>query len=160
MRYSILIAPLMAMLFSAAADAQIRVPTIVQRVIPATRDKQHQTPVQFGIDALRADFLAQSGSDTVLFGGDTAVLGAPAKATLAAQAAWLRQHPEVVVRIEGHATTQDTRGHALAVGARRAQEVRDYLVLLGVPAAQLTAVTVGKERPVGLNARAVTILVR
>ena len=145
------------------ASAQLRVPTIIQRVIPATRDSAHQTsaaPVLAGIDALRADFLANAGSDSVYFGGDSALLGMPAKATLAAQAAWLRQHPEVIVRIEGHATQSDTRDHALAVGARRAEEVRQYLVLMGVPAAQLSAVTMGKEQPVGLNARAVTILVR
>jgi peptidoglycan-associated lipoprotein len=70
----------------------------------------------------------------------------------------LRQHPEVLVRIEGHADLGDTRDHALAVGARRAQEVRDYLVLLGVPSAQLSATSMGKERPG--PPRAVTVLVR
>jgi peptidoglycan-associated lipoprotein len=67
----------------------------------------------------------------------------------------------VVVQIEGHADAADTRDHALAVGARRAEAVRQYLILLGVPAAQLSAVTFGKERAVGVaNARAVTVLVR
>ena len=144
---------------ASVASAQIRVPTIVQRVIPGTRGQQ--PPQLTGIDALRADFIARTGTDTILFGGDSAMLGMPARTTLAAQAQWLRQHPEVVVRIEGHADLIDTRDHALAVGARRAQEVRDYLVLLGVPAAQLTAVTMGKERPLGPgNARAIIILVR
>ena len=115
-------------------------------------------PVLPGIDALRADFLAKSGADTVYFGGDSAILGAPARATLAAQALWLRQHPEVVVRVEGHADSSDTRDHALAIGARRAEEVRDYLVLLGVPAAQLSIMSWGKERPG--PPRAVTVLVR
>jgi peptidoglycan-associated lipoprotein len=63
-----------------------------------------------------------------------------------------------VVRIEGHGDASDTRDHALAIGARRAQEVRNYLVLLGVPAAQLSATSFGKERP-GAG-RAVTVLVR
>ena len=63
----------------------------------------------------------------------------------------------------------DTRDHALAVAARRAEEVRDYLVLLGVPAAQLSTVSWGKERiavmgtspdALALNRRAVTVLVR
>jgi len=115
-------------------------------------------PVLVGIDALRADFIGRSGADTVYFGSDSAVLGVPAKATLAAQAQWLLQHPEVLVRIEGHADPSDTRDHALAVGARRAVEVRDYLVLLGVPAVQLSATSWGKERP-GAG-RAVTVLVR
>jgi peptidoglycan-associated lipoprotein len=126
-------------------------------------------PVIVGIDALRGEFAAQSGSAIVYFGGDSSVLTPPAKATLAAQAQWLRRHPELVVRIEGHADPSDTRDHALAVGARRAEEVRDYLVLLGVPAAQLSTLSWGKERvavmgtapeALALNRRAVTILVR
>ena len=160
MRRLMILAAAVSATTPSAGWAQLRVPTIVQRMVPATRGKQAQQPVLVGIDALRADFLAQSGSATVYFAGDTAALGAPARTTLAAQAAWLRQHPEVVVQIEGHSATGDTRDHALAVGARRAEEVRQYLVLLGVPAAQLTAVSMGKERPVGVNARTVTILVR
>ena len=126
-------------------------------------------PVLVGIDALRADFLARTGSDKVYFGGDASVLTPAARTTLAAQAAWLRLHPEVVVRIEGHADPSDTRDHALAVGARRAEEVRSYLVLLGVPAAQLTTLSWGKEKvavagstpeALALNRRAVTVLVR
>jgi peptidoglycan-associated lipoprotein len=160
MRFVLILAGLGAGLAASAASAQLRVPTIVQRMIPATRDSKHQQPVVIGIDALRADFVAKTGSDTVYFANDSISLGAPARTTLAAQAMWLRQHPEVVVRIEGHAMISDTRDHALALGARRAAEVRSYLVLLGVPAAQLQAVSMGKERPIGLNARAVTVLVR
>ncbi len=129
--------------------------------LPGLRKRGPAQPVQpmlLGIDALRADFIARSGADTVYFGSDSAVLGLPAKATLGAQAQWLLQHPEVVVRIEGHADPSDTRDHALAVGARRAVEVRDYLVLLGVPAEQLSATSWGKERPG--PGRAVTVLVR
>ena len=148
-----------AALLAEPALAQLRVPTIVQRVIPATRGKQQQ-PVLTGIDALRADFLARTGGNTIYFSGDSTGLVPAARTNLAAQAQWLRLHPEVVVRIEGHAAPTDTRDHALALGARRAQEVRDYLVLMGVPAAQLTAVSMGKERPVGANSRAETILVR
>jgi peptidoglycan-associated lipoprotein len=111
-----------------------------------------------GIDALRSDFLARTGTDTVYFGADNAQLGGPARAVLQAQALWLLQHPEVTVRIEGHADTTDTRDHALAMGAKRAEEVRDALVLLGVPASQLTTMSWGKERPGA--PRAVTVLVR
>jgi peptidoglycan-associated lipoprotein len=141
---------LAAGLVASAAPAQLRIPHL--------RRDQPAQPVLVGIDALRADFRARSGSDTVYFVGDTAQLGAPARALLQAQAVWLRQHPEVVVRIEGHGDPADTRDHALAVGARRAQEVRDYLILLGVPAPQLTAMSWGKERPG--PPRATTILVR
>jgi len=133
------------------------------------RDPVPPAPIVLGIDALRGEFAAQSGSAIVYFGGDSSVLTPPAKATLAGQAQWLRRHPELVVRIEGHADPSDTRDHALAIGARRAEEVRDYLVLLGVPAAQLSTVSWGKERvavmgtapeALALNRRAVTILVR
>ena len=134
------------------ASAQLRLPVI----IPLSRGPQQ--PVVQGIDALRADFAAQSGGTTVYFGAGSAILGPPGRTVLAAQAAWLRRHPEVVVRVEGYGDTGDTRDHALAVGARRAEEARSYLVLLGVPAAQVSTTTWGKERP-GLG-RSITILVR
>lgn len=110
-----------------------------------------------GIDAVRADFAAQTGGTTVYFGAGSAILAAPAKLVLGAQAAWLRRHPEVAVRIEGYGDGGDTRDHALAMGARRAEETRDYLLLLGVPGAQVSITSWGKERP-GLG-RAVTVLV-
>lgn len=134
------------------ASAQLRAPGIVQRVIPGTRPQPLAPPV----DTLRADFLAKTGGDTIFFGNNVSGLAAPARATLAAQAAWLRQHPEVRVRIEGHGDTGDTRNHALAMGARRAEEVRSYLVLMGVPAGQVSTTTMGKERPG--SPRAVTVL--
>ena len=115
-------------------------------------------PVLQGIEALRADFAAQSGGTIVYFVGESAQLSPQAAAQLPAQALWIRRHPEIVVRIEGHADPSDTRDHALALGARRAEEVRDYLVLLGVPSAQVSAMSWGKERPG--PPRAVTVLVR
>jgi peptidoglycan-associated lipoprotein len=147
MRKLILFAALV--LAAGSVDAQI---------LPFLSKRGPQQPVVQGIDALRADFAAQSGGTTVYYGAGSAVLGAPAKTMLTAQAAWLRHHPEVVVRVEGYGDTGDTRDHALAVGARRAAEARDYLVLLGVPAAQVSTTSWGKERS-GLG-RAVTILVR
>ncbi len=126
--------------------------------IPFLRPRPPAQPVLQRIDALRADFAAQSGGTTVYYGSGSVILGAPARAVLAAQAAWLRRHPDVVVRIEGYGDTGDIRDHALAVGARRAEAARDYVVLLGVPAAQISTTSWGKERP-GLG-RAVTVLVR
>ena len=124
-------------------------------IVPLSRPPAQ--PALTGIDALRAEFAAQIGRNTVYFVSGSAQLGGPATAVLQAQAMWLRRHPEITVRIEGHADPGDTRDHALAVGARRAEEVRNYLVLLGVPAAQLSATSWGKERP-GAG-RAVTMLV-
>jgi len=146
-----------------AGTASAQLPGLRKRGAPPP------APLIVGIDALRADFVARSGSDVVYFGGDASVLTPQSAATLQAQAAWLRLHPEVVVRIEGYADSSDTRDHALAVGARRAEEVRSYLVLLGVPAAQLTTLSWGKEKPAVLgtspealaqNRRVVTVLVR
>jgi peptidoglycan-associated lipoprotein len=125
---------------------------------PAGAQRRPAPPMLAGIDALRADFLAKTGTDTVYFGSDSAILGPPAKAVLDAQAQWLLAHPEVAVRIEGYADSSDTRDHALAVAARRAETVRDDLVLMGVPAAQLSTMSWGKER-YGVG-RAVTVLVR
>ena len=126
-------------------------PAVAQRRSPAP-------PPLTGIDALRAEFAAQSGGSIVYFAMGSNEPSAQALRVLTAQARWIRQHPEVVIRIEGHADGGDTRDHALAVGARRAQEVRDYLVMLGVPAAQVTSVSWGKERPG--PGRVATILVR
>lgn len=136
---------------SSAAQAQL-FPFLGQR------PGKQAAPVLQGIDALRAEFAAQSGGTTIYYPANGVTIGAPARAVLAAQAAWLRRHPEIVVRIEGYGDGGDTRDHALAVGARRAAEVRDYLVLLGVPSAQVSTTSWGKEKP-GLG-RAVTVLVR
>lgn len=120
------------------------------------------------VDPVKADFRLKTGSDTVYFAGRGHVLDASARATLVAQAIWLRANPTVAVRIEGHSDLTDTRDHALGVGARRAAAVRDFLLMNGVPAAQVSAVSFGKERPAttgageamnALNRRAVTVLV-
>jgi peptidoglycan-associated lipoprotein len=151
MRKAFLLA--IAMAFAGEAAAQVRLPVIV----PLRGSAQRPAPPLAGIDALRADFRSRSGSDLVYFSGDSAVISVPSRATLGFQAQWLRQHPEVLVRIEGHADITDTRDHALAVGARRAQEVRNYLVLMGVPAAQISATSWGNEKPG--PARAQTVLI-
>ena len=134
------------------------VATAAEAQLPGLRRRGPTPPpvVQNPIEVLRADFAAQSGGTTVYFISDSAQLGPQATTMLAAQAMWLRRHPEVAVRVEGHADPGDTRDHALALGAKRAEEVRDYLVLLGVPAAQVSAMTWGKERPG--PPRAVTVL--
>ena len=134
----------------AASSASAQLPGLRKRDAPAQ-------PLLQGIDAMRADFVARSGAETVYFGYGGAVIGPAATATLQAQAVWLRQHPEVAVRVEGYGDPGDTRDHALAMGARRAEGVRDYLVLLGVPAAQLNTTTWGNELPG--EPRAITVLV-
>lgn len=127
--------------------AVVAVPASAQFPGLRRRDPTPQVPVQNPIDVLRADFAAQSGGTTVYFATGSAQLTPQAKLLLQAQAAWLRQHPDVAVRIEGHGDPTDTRDHALALGAERAAEARDFLILLGTPAAQVSSMTWGKERP-------------
>jgi peptidoglycan-associated lipoprotein len=146
-----------AALSLAAATASAQLPGLRKYTPTDNAQRSSQGATLLGIDALRADFAAQAGGTTIYFAPDAALLSPPARVVLTAQAAWLRRHPEVVVRIEGYGDGGDSRDHALAVGARRAEEARDYLLLLGVPAAQVSVTSWGKERP-GLG-RAVTILV-
>ena len=99
------------------------------------------------IELLRSDFVAKTGGTMVYFGVNSALIGAPARPMLEAQAQWLRLNPYVSVKIEGHGDGGDTRDHALALGARRAAAVRDALILLGVPPQQMSITTWGSERP-------------
>ena len=125
---------------------------------PAAAQRRPSPPVLSAIELARADFAAQSGGSIIYFSQGAYQPSVQARQVLVAQARWIRQHPEVVVRIEGYADGGDTRDHALAVGARRAQEVRNYLVTLGVPSTQVTTMSWGKEQPG--PGRVATILVR
>jgi peptidoglycan-associated lipoprotein len=125
----------------------VAVPASAQLPGLRRRDPPPPVPVQNPIEVLRADFSAQSGGTIVYFAPGSAQLSAQSRTLLSAQAMWLRQHPEVAVRVEGHGDPSDTRDHALALGAERAAQARDYLILLGLPAAQVSAMTWGKERP-------------
>ena len=126
-------------------------------------------PPPMTIEMLQLEFVARTGSDLVYFTGSSHGLDAAAQRTLMAQASWLLANPAIRARIEGHADDRTPRDYALAVGERRATGVRDFLVLQGVPAAQLTIISWGKERPVvagssegalALNRRVKTVLMR
>ena len=135
-RFVILLVLIAAPRFGAAAAADHR-----------SNGRPRRQPSIQGIDALRADFVTKSGGDTVYFGDGSAQLGAPASATLAAQASGCASIRRCRCGSKGHGDPGDTRDHALAIGARRAKEVRDYLVLLGVPAAQLGDHQLGQGTP-------------
>ncbi|MFT6263036.1 MAG: peptidoglycan-associated lipoprotein [Dasania sp.] len=86
--------------------------------------------------------------DRVLFGTAEYVLSSDAKNTLRQQAAWLKQYAAGrSVMIEGHADERGTREYNIALGARRANSVRNYLVSQGIPMSAFNAVSYGKERP-------------
>ena len=112
------------------------------------------------------DLNAQAG-DRVFFGYDSTELTAEGRATLEKQAAWLQQYTNVAITVEGHCDERGTREYNLALGERRAQAVKNYLVSLGVPADRLNTISYGKERPVvmgsdesawGQNRRGVTTI--
>ena len=130
---------------------------------------QRVPPPPMTIEMLQLGFVSQTGSDTVYFVGNSHGLNANTQQILMAQARWLLANPAIRARIEGHADERSPRDYALALGERRATAVRDFLVLQGVPAAQLSIISWGKERPVvsgssesalALNRRAKTDLMR
>ena len=105
--------------------------------------------------------------DRVLFEVDQSTLTNAGQGVLTQQAAWFGENSEYTAIIEGHADEQGTREYNLALGARRADEARSYLVSKGVPANRLQVVSYGKERPIEVcsdeacyakNRRAVTVL--
>jgi peptidoglycan-associated lipoprotein len=112
------------------------------------------------------EFLVTVG-DRVFFETDSSALTATAQATLDKQAAWLNKYTNYRILIEGHADERGTREYNIALGARRASVVVNYLVSRGVNAQRLQQKSFGKERPVAIcddiscwsqNRRAVTVV--
>ncbi|MGZ5897752.1 MAG: peptidoglycan-associated lipoprotein Pal [Xanthobacteraceae bacterium] len=112
------------------------------------------------------DFVVNVG-DRVFFESDQTDLTPQSRATLDKQAQWLSQYANYQFTIEGHADERGTREYNIALGARRAQTVREYLVARGVAANRMRTISYGKERPVAVcndiscwsqNRRAVTVL--
>jgi peptidoglycan-associated lipoprotein len=93
------------------------------------------------------DFQINVG-DRVLFDYDASDLDDGDRATLQKQAAWLAKYPQVTLTIEGHCDERGTREYNIALGARRAQAVKEYLTSLGVNSSRLDTISYGKERPV------------
>jgi len=99
-----------------------------------------------GAPGSQEDLNAQAG-DRVFFVLNSSDLEGEGRATLEKQAAWLQKYPNVAVTVEGHADERGTREYNLALGERRAQAVKNYLVSLGVPDSRLNTISYGKERP-------------
>lgn len=87
----------------------------------------------------------------VFFDTDKADLTPEARDILAANAAWLRQHATVRILIEGHCDERHTAEYNLALGWRRANAAKSYLVSLGIPAARIDTISYGEERPFALG---------
>jgi peptidoglycan-associated lipoprotein len=112
------------------------------------------------------DFVVNVG-DRVFFDTDSSELSDQARGTLDKQAQWLNNYNRYSFTIEGHADERGTREYNIALGARRAETVREYLISRGIAATRMRTISYGKERPVALcndiscwsqNRRAVTVL--
>ncbi|PEQ12043.1 peptidoglycan-associated lipoprotein [Novosphingobium sp. PC22D] len=117
----------------------------------------------------QADFVQlMQGSDTIYFDTDRYDIDSSDQVALAKQAQWLGRYPNKRATIEGHADERGTREYNLALGERRANAAKNYLVSLGIAASRLSTISYGKERPVALgsneqawaqNRRAVTVTI-
>tara|TARA_B100001741_G_C16384863_1_gene519640 strand:- start:325 stop:807 length:483 start_codon:yes stop_codon:yes gene_type:complete len=109
-------------------------------------DSQMQGDVYTGTDTV--EYLADGVPDRVFFATNESVLTTASRETLRKQAAWLRKNPEITVVLEGHADERGTREYNLALGERRANAAKDYLMTYGISSARISVISYGKERPV------------
>jgi len=120
-------------------------PPVVQAPPPVIQAPDPNAPVPGSIE----DFAYQAGGEPrVFFGYDSYTLNADARAALTRQAQWLQTYSNVSAIVEGNADERGTREYNLALGARRADSVKAFLVSQGVSPSRLTTVSYGKERPI------------
>lgn len=114
-----------------------------------------------------ADFVRSVSSNTINFGLDQYDIDPTARAILDSQVSWLARYPQVRVTVEGHCDERGTREYNLALGDRRANAAKNYLVARGVDAGRVSTISYGKERPLAMgsddasyaqNRRAVTVV--
>ena len=126
------------------ATTQPSQPTAPPYTTPATP----QSPVDQGpLPGTVQDFVINIG-ERIYFDTDSYDVRSDAQPTLAAQAQWLNRYPAVRVRIEGNADERGTRAYNLALGARRANAVREFLVGQGVSGSRIETLSYGKEKPI------------
>ncbi len=107
---------------------------------------QMQGDVYTGKDTV--EYLASGVPDRVFFATNESVLTTASRETLRKQAAWLRKNSKVSVVLEGHADERGTREYNLALGERRANAAKDYLMTYGISGNRISVISYGKERPV------------
>lgn len=119
------------------------------------------------LDPASPAYFQETIGDRVLFLVDQSTLNPAAETILQGQARWLTANPDYTVTIQGHADEQGTRIYNLALGERRANSAREYLISQGVSSSRIQVVSYGKERPLEIcsaescyakNRRAVTVL--
>ena len=107
---------------------------------------QMQGDVYTGTDTV--EYLADGVPDRVFFATNESILTTRSRDTLRKQAGWLRENSDVNVVLEGHADERGTREYNLALGERRANAAKDYLMTYGVSSNRISVISYGKERPV------------
>jgi peptidoglycan-associated lipoprotein len=132
----------------------------------ANRNLGNDSMASTAVPGSPQDFVVNVG-DRVFFESDQTDLTPQAVATLEKQVQWLQAYPRYSFTIEGHADERGTREYNIALGARRAQSVRSFMVSRGIDATRMHTISYGKERPVAVcndiscwsqNRRAVTVL--
>ena len=114
----------------------------------ATQKKtgQTQSDVYTGKDSV--EYLASGVKDRVFFATNETVLTTASRETLRKQAAWLRKNSKITIVLEGHADERGTREYNLALGERRANAAKDYLMTYGISGKRISVISYGKEKPV------------
>ena len=107
---------------------------------------QTQGDVYTGTDSV--EYLASGVKDRVVFATNETVLTTASRETLRKQAAWLRKNSKITIVLEGHADERGTREYNLALGERRANSAKDYLMTYGISSDRISVLSYGKERPV------------
>ena len=107
---------------------------------------QMQSDVYTG--SATVEYLATGVRDRVFFATNKTTLTTASRDTLRKQAAWMRKKKDVAVTVEGHADERGTREYNLALGERRANTVKDYLMTYGISSNRISVISYGKERPV------------
>ena len=111
-----------------------------------TTTSQTQGDVYTGTDSI--EYLASGVKDRVFFATNEIVLTTASRETLRKQAEWLRKNSTLNVVLEGHADERGTREYNLALGERRADSAKDYLMTYGISSNRISVISYGKERPV------------
>ena len=105
-----------------------------------------QSDVYTGTDTV--EYLATGVKDRVFFATNKSTLTTASRDTMRKQAAWMRKKKDLTFTIEGHADERGTREYNLALGERRANAVKDYLMTYGISGSRLSVISYGKERPI------------
>ncbi len=149
----------------------------VEQLPPVAEGTEGETPTDPNagtgqiVPGSQEDFLANIGQygDRILFDTDRFNVDSEDQVTLQKQAQWLARYPSTRITVEGHADERGTRDYNLALGERRANSAKNYLISVGVDAGRIQTVSYGKERPAAMgsdesawaqNRRAVTVTVQ